>query len=69
MKLSWSVKEMMQILLLKDDREDIRRILAHGPHENDPKIIRNLFYQNLSIQTEQAFLSYSVIMVVILMQS
>ena len=39
-------------------------ILAYGPQENDPEINRNLFYQNLSIQIEQAFLSGdSVIMV------
>ena len=49
---------------LKHNREGIRLILAYGPQENDPEINRNLFYQNLSIQIEQAFLSGdSVIMV------
>ena len=49
---------------LKNNREGIRLILAYGPQENDPEINRNLFYQNLSIQIEQAFLSGdSVIMV------
>ena len=39
-------------------------ILAYGPQENDPETNRNLFYENLSIQIEQAFLSGdSVIMV------
>ena len=39
-------------------------IPAYGPQEHDPEINRNLFYQNLSIQIEQAFLSgNSVIMV------
>ena len=39
-------------------------ILAYGPQENDPETNCNLFYQNLSIQIEQAFLSEdSVIMV------
>ena len=51
-------------VLLKNNREGIRLILAYRPQENDPEINRNLFYQNLSIQIEQAFLSgYSVIMV------
>ena len=49
---------------LKNNREGIRLILAYGPQENDPETNRNLFYQNLSIQIEQAFLSGdSVIMV------
>ena len=49
---------------LKDNREGIRLIPAYGPQENDPEINRNLFYQSLSIQIEQAFLSGdSVIMV------
>ena len=49
---------------LKNNREGIRFILAYGPQENDPGINRNLFYQNLSIQIEQAFLTGdSVIMV------
>ena len=49
---------------LKNNREGIRLILAYSPQENDPEINRNLFYQNLSIQIEQAFLSGdSVIMV------
>ena len=49
---------------LKNNREGIRLRLAYGPQENDPEINRNLFYQNLSIQIEQAFLSGdSVIMV------
>ena len=40
-------------------------ILVYGSQENDPEINRNLFYQNLSIQIEQAFLSGdSVIMVI-----
>ena len=48
----------------KNSREGIRLILAYGPQENDPEINRNLFYQNLSIQIEQAFWSGdSVIMV------
>ena len=49
---------------LKNNREGIKLILAYGPQENDPEINRTLFYQNLSSQIEQAFLSGdSVIMV------
>ena len=49
---------------LNNNREGIRLILAYGPQENDPEINRNLFYQDLSFQIEQAFLNGdSVIMV------
>ena len=52
------------IVHLKNNRKGIRLILVYGPQENDPEINRNLLYQNLSIQIEQAFLSGdSVVMV------
>ena len=51
-------------LTVKNNREAIRLIPVYGLQENDPEINRNLFYQNLSIQIEQAFISRdSIIMV------